>query len=76
MPSAVAVINSLLGGATVAVAVATLVGAPLPVAVAAGMASGTAILALHVAYQVRRFAAVRAGVAAEFPSATRPRLVP
>ena len=76
MPSAVAVINSLLGGATVAVAVATLVGAPLPVAVAAGMASGTAILALHVAYQVRRFATMRAGVAAEFPSTTRPRLVP
>jgi hypothetical protein len=76
MPSAVAVINSLLGGATVAVAVATLVGAPLPVAVAAGMASGTAILALHVAYQVRRFATMRAGVAAELPSAPRPRLVP
>jgi hypothetical protein len=75
MPSAVAVINSLLGGATVAVAIVTLAGAPLPVAVAAGMASGTAILALHVAYQVRRFAAMRAGVAAEFPSARRPRLV-
>jgi len=75
MPSAVAVINSLLGGVTVAVAVVTLLGAALPVAVPAGMASGTAILALHVAYQVRRFAAMRAGVAAEFPSARRPRLV-
>ena len=76
MPSAVAVINSLLGGVTVAVAIVTLLGAALPVSVPAGMASGTAILALHVAYQVRRFAAMRAGVAAEFPSARWPRLVP
>jgi hypothetical protein len=75
MPSAVALINSLLGGVTVAVAIVVLFGAPLPVAVPAGMASGTAILALHIAYQVRRFAAMRAGVAAEFPSARRPRLV-
>ena len=75
MPSAVAVINSLLGGVTVAVAIVSLLGVPLPVAVLAGMASGTAILALHVAYQVRRFATIRAGVAAEFPSARRPRLV-
>ena len=76
MPSAVAVITSLLGGVTAAVAIVTLLGAALPVAVPAGMASGTAVLALHVAYQVRRFAAMRARVAAEFPSARRPRLVP
>ncbi len=75
MPSAVAVINSLLGGVTVAVAIVILLAAPLPVSVPAGMASGTAVLALHVAYQVRRFAAMRAGVATEFPSARRPRLV-
>jgi hypothetical protein len=76
MPSAVAVINSLLGGVTVAVAIATAVAsATVPVTVVAGMASGTAILALHVAYQVRRFAGMRAAVAAVFPSA-RPRLVP
>ena len=76
MPSAVAVINSLLGGVTVAVAIVSLLAAPLPLAVPAGMVSGTAILALHVAYQVRRFAAMRACAAAEFPSARRPRLVP
>jgi hypothetical protein len=75
MPSAVAVINSLLGGVTVAVAIVSLLGAPLPVGVPAGMVSGTASLALHVAYQIRRFAAMRAGVAAEFPSARRPRLI-
>ena len=76
MPSAVALINSLLGGVTVAVAIVDLLGAQLPVAVPAGMVSGTAVLALHVAYQVRRFAAMRAAVAAEFPTARRPRLVP
>ena len=75
MPSAVALINSLLGGVTVAVAIVILLGAALPVAVPAGMASGTATLALHVAYQVRRFAAMRTDVAAEFPSDRRPRLV-
>jgi hypothetical protein len=75
MPSAVALINSLLGGVTVAVAIVSLAGAALPVAVPAGMVSGTAILALHVAFQVRRFAAMRARVAAEFPSARGPRLV-
>jgi hypothetical protein len=68
LPSAVAVINGLLGGVTVALAVATAVGAPLPVTVLAGMASGTMILALHVAYQVRRFATMRSTVEALFPS--------
>jgi hypothetical protein len=72
MPSAVAVINGLLGGVTVALAVAATVGAPLPATVLAGMASGTTVLALHVAYQVRRFATMKATVAAEFPS-SRPR---
>jgi hypothetical protein len=41
------------------------------------MASGTAVLALHVVYQVRRFARMRASVAAVFPSPRpRPALVP
>jgi hypothetical protein len=39
--------------------------------VLAGMASGTVILALHVAYQVRRFARMRATVEARFPSQRR-----
>jgi hypothetical protein len=69
MPSAVAVINALLAGVTVALAVVTAAGAPLPVTVLAGMTSGTIVLALHLAYQVRRFAAMKAGVAAAFPSA-------
>jgi hypothetical protein len=68
LPSAVAVINGLLGGVTVALAVASTVGLPLPATVLSGMVSGTAILAGHVAYQVRRFARMRATVAARFPS--------
>jgi hypothetical protein len=77
MPSAVAVINALLAGVTVALAVVTTAGPPLPVTVLAGMALGTTVLALHLAYQVRRFTTMKANVAAEFPS-TRPRptLVP
>jgi hypothetical protein len=39
------------------------------------MAFGTAVLALHLAYQLRRFAAMKAKVAAEFPSTRRPTLV-
>jgi hypothetical protein len=75
MPSAVAVINGLLGGVTVALAVATAVHAPLLPTVLAGMASGTVILALHVAYQVKRFASMKATVEALFPSSRqRPRL--
>jgi len=75
MPSAVAVINALLAGVTVALAVVTTIG--LPVTVLAGMALGTTVLALHLAYQVRRFTTMKANVAAEFPT-TRPRpaLVP
>ena len=77
MPSAVAVINALLAGITVALAVVTTIGAPLPVTVLAGMAVGTTVLAVHLAYQVRRFASMTTSVAAEFPSARpRPTLVP
>ena len=77
MPSAVAVINALLAGITVALAVVTTIGAPLPVTVLAGMALGTTVLAVHLAYQVRRFASMKTSVAAEFPSArSRPTLVP
>jgi hypothetical protein len=77
MPSAVAVINGLLGGVTVALAVATAAGPPLAATVLAGMASGTLILAGHVAYQVRRFARMRATVEALFPTPRpRPSLVP
>jgi hypothetical protein len=60
-----------------ALAVATAAHAPLLPTVLAGMASGTVILALHVAYQVRRFANMRASVEAVFPSSrARPTLVP
>jgi hypothetical protein len=77
MPSAVAVINALLAGVTVALAVATTIGTPLPVTVLSGMASGTTVLALHLAYQVRRFAGMKASVETAFPSAgRRPTLVP
>ena len=76
MPSAVAVINALLAGVTVALALMTTIGTPLPVTVLAGMAFGTAALALHLAYQVRRFATMKAKVAAVFPSGRpRPTLV-
>jgi hypothetical protein len=75
LPSAVAVINALLAGTTVAVAVVTAAGAPPPVTVLAGIASGTTVLALHLVYQVRRFAGMKAGVEAVFPS-PRPRPAP
>jgi hypothetical protein len=71
MPSAVAVINGLLGGVTAALAVATAAHLALLPTVLAGMASGTVILALHVAYQVRRFAQMRATVEVRFPSQRR-----
>jgi hypothetical protein len=77
MPSAVAVINALLAGVTVALAVVTAAGTSVPVTVLAGMASGTSVLALHLVYQVRRFASMKASVAAAFPTAQRrPTLVP
>jgi hypothetical protein len=75
LPSAVAVINALLAGATVALAVVLAAGAPLAVTVPAGMAAGTAVLALHLVYQMRRFATMKAGVEAVFPS-SRPRPEP
>jgi hypothetical protein len=77
MPSAVAVINALLAGVTVALALVTAVDAPLPVTVLTGMALGTTVLGLHLAYQVRRFTTMKANVAAVVPT-TRPRptLVP
>lgn len=76
MPSAVAVINALLAGVTVALALVTAVGTPLPLTVLAGMAFGTTVLALHLAYQVRRFATMKANVAAVFPTVrSRPALV-
>jgi hypothetical protein len=71
LPSAVAVINGLLGGVTVALAVATAAGPPLPATVLSGMASGTLMLAVHVVHQVRRFARMRSTVAALFPSQQR-----
>jgi hypothetical protein len=77
MPSAVAVINALLAGVTVALAIVTAVGAPLPLTVLSGMASGTTVLGLHLAYQVRRFAGMKTTVAAAFPSShRRPTLLP
>jgi hypothetical protein len=76
MPSAVAVINGLLAGVTVALAIALAGPPPLPLTVLAGIISGTAVLALHVAYQVRRFATMKATVAAAFPTPRRPTLVP
>jgi hypothetical protein len=76
MPSAVAVINALLAGVTVALALVTAIGTPLPLTVLAGMAFGTTVLVLHLAYQVRRFATMKANVAAVFPTArSRPTLV-
>ena len=75
MPSAVAVINGLLGGVTMALVIALAAGSPLPLTVLAGIVSGTAVPALHVAYQVRRFTTMKATVAAAFPSPRRPTLV-
>jgi hypothetical protein len=76
MPSAVAVINGLLAGVTVALALAMAAEPPLAATVLAGMVSGTTVLAIHVAYQVRRFAAMKAKVSAAFPTPRRPTLVP
>jgi hypothetical protein len=75
MPSAVAVINALLAGVTVALGLVTAVDAPLPVTVLTGMALGTTVLGLHLVYQMRRFATMRANVAAVFPTRSRPTLV-
>ena len=68
LPSAVAMVNSLLGGLTVALVVTTAANVPQLAAVVAGMAFGTLLLALHVAYQAHRFATMKATVEALFPS--------
>ena len=68
LPSAVAVLNALLGGATVALAVVFTAGVVPLLATVAGAGSGSALLALHVAYQVHRFGRMRATVEALFPS--------
>jgi hypothetical protein len=62
---------------TVALAVVSCARPPLPVTVLAGILSGTAVLTLHVAYQVRHFSAMTATVTAAFPTpGRRPTLVP
>jgi hypothetical protein len=71
MPSAVAVINGVLGGVMVALAVATGLGAALLPTALAGAGSGTVILGLHVVYQAHRFKEMKATVEARFPSPSR-----
>jgi hypothetical protein len=68
LPSAVAVLNALLAGATVALAVAFTAGVAPVLATVAGAGSGSAVLALHVAYQAHRFGRMKATVEALFPS--------
>jgi hypothetical protein len=68
LPSAVAVINALLAGVTVALAVVLAVGGAPLVAMVAGASLGSAVLALHVAYQAHRFTRMKATVAALFPT--------
>ena len=67
LPSAVAAINALLAGATAALALTTRGVAPL-LAVVVGAGAGSAVLALHVAYQVHRFSRMKRTVEALFPS--------
>jgi hypothetical protein len=77
LQSSVEDILGLLAGVTVALAVVMCARPPLPVTVLAGIVSGTTVLAVHLAYQVRRFAAMEATVAAAFPTpGRRPTLVP
>jgi hypothetical protein len=69
LPSAVAVINGLLAGATAALALALTVGGLAPLlAMVVGAGFGSAVLALHVAYQVHHFTRMRTAVEALFPS--------
>jgi hypothetical protein len=68
LPSAVAVINGLLAGTTVALALAFTVGAVPLLAMVAGAGVGSAVLALHVAYQVHHFSRMKTTVEALFPS--------
>ena len=76
MPSTVAVINGLLAGVTVALALAMAAAPPLPATVLTGMVSGTTVLALHVAYQVHHFSRMKTTVEALFPSPARGRRPP
>jgi hypothetical protein len=68
LPSAVAVLNGLLGGVTVALAVAFTGRVAPMLGTVAGAGLGSAVLAGHVAYQVHRFNHMKATVAALFPS--------
>jgi hypothetical protein len=73
MPTAVAVINSLLGGVTGALAVAVATQAPPLPAALAGAGLGVVTLGLQLAWQTHRFARMKATVEALFPSpAPRP----
>jgi hypothetical protein len=72
LPSAVAVLNGLLSGATVALAVAFAAGATPVLATVAGAGVGSAVLLLHLAYQVHRFARIKVTVEALFPTAGAP----
>jgi len=83
LPSAVAVINGLLAGATAALALAFAARGVAPLlATVVGAGFGSAVLILHVAYQVRHFTRMRTAVEARFPSPpwgprpSRPRRAP
>jgi hypothetical protein len=69
LPSAVAVINGLLAGATAALALAFAARGVAPLlATVVGAGFGSAVLTLHVAYQVHHFTRMRTAVEALFPS--------
>jgi hypothetical protein len=69
LPSAVAVINGLLAGATAALTLALTARGVAPLlAMVVGAGVGSAVLALHVAYQVHRFGRMKRTVEALFPS--------
>ena len=73
LPTAVAVINSLLGGVTGALAVVVTTSAPPAPAALSGAGLGAAILGLQLAWQIHRFARMKATVETLFPSsAPRP----
>jgi hypothetical protein len=68
LPSAVAVINGLLAGATAALALALTARDMAPLlAMVVGAGAGSAVLALHVAYQVHRFGRMKRTVEVLFP---------
>jgi hypothetical protein len=64
LPTAVAVINTLLAGVVGALAVA--VATPPVTAALAGAGLGAAVLSLHLVWQTRRFARMKAAVQARF----------